>query len=346
VNRALRCGHARKTSTNCGTHSFLRPRRAPRIDVYSPTLPHGILLFALALPKSLRRGQDNGVATLVGQTPHALQTLGATRKFGTCPSASRPASTMMMEMHDRSGLDTAPQQLAERLRQRLRRRREGSAAWPVGGTARLNNTLSSFEDNADARDDIFTLLGLISSAADIDADLPRYSQHNPTWLRTVIDTLETGSRHPSSRHSSRDANSPYIPAGFSSVHGDAGRLSDHTNIASASHGHQPLLLEQLSSTSNESSPSTQGFTIANVLPHLRPCYLLVTLGFLVIGGSLAVGLYFSIAKDRMGDGFTTAGWMTAVGTLVLAAPMAKHYPHCKCWKAGYTILRHGHNTQV
>ena len=100
------------------------------------------------------------------------------------------------------------------------------------------------------------------------------------------------------------------------------------------------------SPSDELAPSIRRVSLAGILQRIPPCFFLVALGFLVIGGSLAVGLYYSIAKDRMGDGFTTAGWMIAVGTLVLAAPMAKHYPHCKCWGAGYTILRHGHNTQV
>jgi hypothetical protein len=75
------------------------------------------------------------------------------------------------------------------------------------------------------------------------------------------------------------------------------------------------------------------------LQHVRFCYVIVALGLVIIGGSLAVGLYYSIARDRMGDGFTTASWMVAVGTLVLAAPMAKHYPHCKCWdKFGVRVL--------
>lgn len=68
------------------------------------------------------------------------------------------------------------------------------------------------------------------------------------------------------------------------------------------------------------------------------CYILITLGMAVIAGSLAVGLYYSIAQDRMGDGFTTAGFMVAVGTLVLAAPMAKHYPKCRCWGADEALL--------
>lgn len=61
------------------------------------------------------------------------------------------------------------------------------------------------------------------------------------------------------------------------------------------------------------------------------CYLLVAFGVSVIVSSLAVGLYYSIAEDRMGDGFTTAGFMVAVGTLICAAPMARHYPKCRCW---------------
>ncbi|KAM0689975.1 hypothetical protein Q7P36_008742 [Cladosporium allicinum] len=72
---------------------------------------------------------------------------------------------------------------------------------------------------------------------------------------------------------------------------------------------------------------------------IKPCYIMVVLGFLAIGGSLAVGLYYSIAQDRMGDGFTTAGWMVAVSTLILAAPMAKHYPNCRCWDSHqYAVL--------
>jgi hypothetical protein len=67
------------------------------------------------------------------------------------------------------------------------------------------------------------------------------------------------------------------------------------------------------------------------LQRIKPCYLMISLGILAIGGSLLVGLFYSISEDRMGDGFTTAGWMVAVSTLVLAAPMAKHYPNCRCW---------------
>lgn len=77
------------------------------------------------------------------------------------------------------------------------------------------------------------------------------------------------------------------------------------------------------------------------------CYILALLGLIVIGGSLAVGVYYSVAKDRMGDGFTTAGWMTAAGTLILAAPMARHYPHCRCWGRSQTFVGNSlHMTSV
>jgi hypothetical protein len=75
------------------------------------------------------------------------------------------------------------------------------------------------------------------------------------------------------------------------------------------------------------------------LQRVKLCYVVVALGFLAIGASLAVGLFYSIASDRMGNGFTTASWMVAVSTLMLAAPMAKHYPNCRCWDGHeYAVL--------
>jgi hypothetical protein len=148
------------------------------------------------------------------------------------------------------------------------------------------------------------------------------------------------------RHLFEITDSPYVQVSLSPVHGESEQPSCQTNTDSTPPGHGTPLPEELSPAWTAQLASSQEVPLVNILQRTRPCYLLVALGFLVIGGSLAVGLYYSIAKDRMGNGFTTAGWMTAVGTLMLAAPMAKHYPHCKCWGAGYTILRHGHNTQV
>jgi hypothetical protein len=64
---------------------------------------------------------------------------------------------------------------------------------------------------------------------------------------------------------------------------------------------------------------------------IRPCYAFCFLMFLIIGGSASLGIYYSVKYDKMGDGFTAAGWIVAIGTLILAGPLARHYPHCSCW---------------
>lgn len=65
---------------------------------------------------------------------------------------------------------------------------------------------------------------------------------------------------------------------------------------------------------------------------LLTCWILIFLVLTVALGSTALGVYFSVAKNKMGDGFTTAAWAVAVGALLLIGPIAYHYPHCKCWK--------------
>lgn len=67
-------------------------------------------------------------------------------------------------------------------------------------------------------------------------------------------------------------------------------------------------------------------------PLLPTCWILIFLVLVVTLGSTAIGVYFSVAKNAMGDGFTTAAWVVGVGALLLAGPIAYHYPHCKCWK--------------
>jgi hypothetical protein len=162
--------------------------------------------------------------------------------------------------------------------------------------------------------------------------------------RVLVNGGTLRNRYESSRHWSPNTESTDVS---SSALEETDVPSSQVGIASTTNGYQPHHLEDLPSSSNELAPSARRATIAGILQRIRPCYLLVALGFLVIGGSLAVGLYYSIAKDRMGDGFTTAGWMIAVGTLILAAPMAKHYPHCKCWETSrYAVLCRICNAQV
>lgn len=53
--------------------------------------------------------------------------------------------------------------------------------------------------------------------------------------------------------------------------------------------------------------------------------------FLIVAGSASLGIYYTVRFDKMGDGFTAAGWIVAIGTLALAGPLARHYPYCSCW---------------
>lgn len=53
---------------------------------------------------------------------------------------------------------------------------------------------------------------------------------------------------------------------------------------------------------------------------------------LVVIGSGVLGIYYTVQFDRMGDGFTAASWIVAIGAMALAGPMARHYPHCSCWR--------------
>ena len=94
-------------------------------------------------------------------------------------------------------------------------------------------------------------------------------------------------------------------------------------------GHASLVFHQ---SRNESHLENEEPPVRSRWTSLPVCWILVLIGTMVIGGSLAVGLYYSIAKDNMDGGFTVASWMIAVGTLVLAGPVTKHYPNCRCWE--------------
>lgn len=70
---------------------------------------------------------------------------------------------------------------------------------------------------------------------------------------------------------------------------------------------------------------------------LRPrgCFLIITVLFAFIVLSSFLGLYFTLYKEygySMGDSFTLAGYVIAVGGLISSFLIVKHYPRCNCWK--------------
>jgi uncharacterized membrane protein (DUF485 family) len=51
--------------------------------------------------------------------------------------------------------------------------------------------------------------------------------------------------------------------------------------------------------------------------------------------SCFLGVYFTAEKRygySMGDAFTLAGWVIAVGAFISTAVLANHYPRCARWK--------------
>jgi hypothetical protein len=51
--------------------------------------------------------------------------------------------------------------------------------------------------------------------------------------------------------------------------------------------------------------------------------------------SCFLGIYFTLDKTygySMGDAFTLAGWVVAVGAFISSGVLAQHYPRCTCWE--------------
>jgi hypothetical protein len=56
-----------------------------------------------------------------------------------------------------------------------------------------------------------------------------------------------------------------------------------------------------------------------------------------------LGIYFTVKKEygySMGDSFTLASYIVAVGAFVSTAVLAYHYPRCKCWDRGTGLREH------
>ena len=66
-----------------------------------------------------------------------------------------------------------------------------------------------------------------------------------------------------------------------------------------------------------------------------PCFRIISVMSAFIALSCFLGLYFTINKDfgySMGDAFTLAGYVIAVGALICIFLFASHFRDCRCWK--------------
>jgi hypothetical protein len=64
----------------------------------------------------------------------------------------------------------------------------------------------------------------------------------------------------------------------------------------------------------------------------RPCLILAYLASLTISSSLVLALWWSIAHKDPSGGFTMAGYIVAVGGIVMFPIQSHHSKSCKCWK--------------
>jgi hypothetical protein len=66
-----------------------------------------------------------------------------------------------------------------------------------------------------------------------------------------------------------------------------------------------------------------------------PCFRIISVMSAFIALSCFLGLCFTINKDfgySMGDAFTLAGYVIAVGALICSFLFASHFRDCRCWK--------------
>ena len=87
-------------------------------------------------------------------------------------------------------------------------------------------------------------------------------------------------------------------------------------------------MESKSSTVAETQPLPKRGSIK-----IRPCYILIILGFLSIVGSLAPAIWRANVQDDLSGGFTLAQYILGVGIFVVGSMVAIHSRNCTCWKS-------------
>ncbi|CZR54225.1 uncharacterized protein PAC_04108 [Phialocephala subalpina] len=71
----------------------------------------------------------------------------------------------------------------------------------------------------------------------------------------------------------------------------------------------------------------------------RGCLLILAMIASFIVFSCISGIYFTLDQNlgySMGDAFTLAGYIIAVGALVSTAAMARHWSSCRCWRGKHS----------
>ncbi|KAE8447521.1 hypothetical protein EG329_010651 [Mollisiaceae sp. DMI_Dod_QoI] len=96
----------------------------------------------------------------------------------------------------------------------------------------------------------------------------------------------------------------------------------------------PHHAEPIAISSSTSSPNSLTTTI-NQPGSPRGCILILSMVAAFTLFSCISGLYFTLNKSlgySMGDAFTLAAYIVAVGALVSTAALARYWPSCRCWR--------------
>lgn len=64
----------------------------------------------------------------------------------------------------------------------------------------------------------------------------------------------------------------------------------------------------------------------------RFCYIVICIGLLKFGGSLALALWRSFTRNDVSGGFTMAAYVVAVDGLPWASLQMRHSQRCNCWR--------------
>ncbi|KAI1266315.1 hypothetical protein F5Y18DRAFT_383070 [Xylariaceae sp. FL1019] len=167
-------------------------------------------------------------------------------------------------------------------------------------------------------------------------DLTRQSRAMDRFMSVVKDfearqpILATGAQISLPGSTKRRAVSKYAKPSLSAIADDDRSITNGRRVQI--HNHPVALpMPQVQFPEEDTISSYRRSIIVVVLT--RPCYIMAFIYLVVILGSGALGVYYWVAKDRMGDGFTAASWFVAVATLVMTFPAALHYPRCRCWQS-------------
>lgn len=103
-------------------------------------------------------------------------------------------------------------------------------------------------------------------------------------------------------------------------------------------GLQDRLQDEPATRETYTSPAVSQQLCPQSTPRIRgpqPCTMIIFMFTSFVFLSSFLGLYFTIKKQEygysMGDSFTLAGYVIAVGTLVTGVVSGIHFPRCKCW---------------